>query len=417
MPFPAILQKYVDLHPTASDAHPRRVKRRFHGRDVSGWQGHIHVDDVEGWVENIRLRFFLNHWRARVADSSRLPTTDDIYQIMIEADREEERESAKPFHVERLAENIARNGIQEPISVFLGSDGRCTLWDGNRRFYASLHIQRSARFAERREATQWIPAFVVETTGDPLDDELLRHAVLTELNFVEKDHIPWPTYVKAEQISQDYERMTASDPADPVFCRDVKERLAKAYGLKNWRVADRWIKMYQRAQQFKEFHEEERARPSVDVDLLIQERFEYFDELSKPGVWGALQNDADARDEVFTWLWDGKFQSFADVRSVPRILVDPVAREYANSGDKEGVRRALDHLIANDPVRVKDKRAANGKVDQFAKWLNSFKREDFKQLNSDSLQNLRAILTDVVRMLEGLLAETRHAEDTDDRDK
>ena len=35
------------------------MKRRFHGREVPLWSGHVHVDDVEGYVENLRLRFYL----------------------------------------------------------------------------------------------------------------------------------------------------------------------------------------------------------------------------------------------------------------------------------------------------------------------------------------------------------------------
>jgi hypothetical protein len=121
-------------------------------------------------------------------------------------------------------------------------------------------------------------------------------------------------------------------------------------------------------------------------------------------VWGSLKDDPDARDEVFQWLWDGKFKAFADVRSVPKILGDPEARKHANAPDAEGVRRAIDTIISNDPVRIKDKSAANERIAHFAAWLDSFKREDYVNLTPQSLQKLRQIASDTVKILNGLQA-------------
>jgi hypothetical protein len=208
--------------------------------------------------------------------------------------------------------------------------------------------------------------------------------------------------VKAEEVFNIYQRLTAEDPADPQLKRSAKEQIALEFGLSGWRQADRWIKMFGLASQFKEYHEEEFDRPEVDVELQIQENFEYFDELSKPGVWGALESDPDARDEVFRWLWDGKFKSFVDVRSVPKILQDPEARKHANADDDDGVKRAIETVISNDPVRVKDKSAANERIAHFAAWLDSFKREDYRRLTPESLGHLRQILTDTVKILQGL---------------
>jgi hypothetical protein len=48
--------------------------------------------------------------------------------------------------------------------------------------------------------------------------------------------------------------------------------------------------------------------------------------------------------------------------------------------------------------------AAGAKIEHFAKWLNSFKREDFRQLDANSLEKLKGIVTDITSMLEGLLS-------------
>lgn len=402
--WPQILQRFVDeMAPVAPDYIPRRVRRKFHGKEVTLWQGFVHVDAVQGWVENVRLKFYLNRWKSNRGDPALVPTTDDIYTIMKEADAEEQvHESKKPFHVERMALNIIRNGIQEPIILYSIGDNQAELWDGNRRFFGTKHIMKDSAFTAYRDQAKWLPAQVVTPSGDPGEDQRIKHFIIAEMNFVEKDHIPWPAYVRAEQIWLKFQKAIAADPTDPALSRRVKEQLANEYGLKSWRVADRWIKMYGLAAQFKEYHEEEHDRDQVDVDLKIQDKFEYFDEMSKAGVWGSIKDDPDARELVFRWLWDDKFKAFTDVRMVPKILQDPVARKQASAEDSESVKRAIDTVIANDPVRVKDKEAANEKIKQFAEWLDSFKRTDYKQLNAESLEKLKQILQDVTKILDGL---------------
>lgn len=403
--WPGILDRYVrEVAKDSEDNHPRKTVRRYHGRDVSLWMGKIHVDDVEGWVANTRLKHYLRRWQARKADPLLKPTTADIYDIMVEADEEERTDAKKPFHLDRLAQNIVRNQIQEPVVVYVRSDGRAELWDGNRRFFATKHLMREEKYRDSRNNCQWLPAYIFETSGDPAHDEETQHKILTELNFIEKDHIPWPSYVKASEVHQSYTELVANDTS-PTKVRLAKEQVAKEYGLGSARRADRWIKMFDLAQRFKSYCENEKDRDEVEVELKIQEKFEYFDELTKAGVWGVIRDDVHAQYEVFEWLWDDKFHAFPDVRYVPKILADPVARRQANTPqDADAVKRAIRTVIANDPILVKDKEAANEKIKQFSQWLDSFKREDFKQLNAESLEDLRTILSDVTDMLSGLLS-------------
>ena len=247
-------------------------------------------------------------------------------------------------------------------------------------------------------------------SGSPQEDAQVKLDILVECNFVNAEQIPWPAYVKDQQVHKEYEKRMKADPGDSTLKRKVKIELAKEFGLRGWRTADRWIKMYKLALQFKEYHEEEQERDSTSVDLLIQGRFEYFDELSKNGVFGPLRDNPDARDEVFDWLWDGKFKAWADVRQVPKILNDPEARKQANSPDEDGVKRAIAAVIANDPTRVRDKTAANERIKQFATWLDSFKREEYKNLNTEALGSLKSILNDVVKITGALIAEPENLE-------
>lgn len=408
--YPAVFDRWVENVGDASpDALPRRVTKKFHGMEIPGWIGRVNVEDVQGYVENKRLKFYLNRWRNLRQTPDAIPTTQEMYEIMLRADEEIEKEDKKLFYLERLARSIVRNGVQEEIIVFCDAQGELWLWDGNRRFFSTYHIMHNEAFQSSRDSVQWLPCFLVETSGDPNHDNKRKHAILTETNFVKKDSISWPTYIKAQEIWEQFNIRVQIDPTDPALGRQIKDELAKEYGLyskgkPSWRQVDRWIKMVELAKEFKEYQEEEKQRDEDTVDLSVSDRFEYFDELSKPKVKDVLDKDPDKRDEVFDWLWDNKFPSFASVREVPSLYEDPVALALMRGNDPKAFENAQAALAANDPSRLKDTRAAAAKIEHFAKWLNTFKREDFRQLNADSLAQLKQILTDITKMLQGLLS-------------
>ena len=413
--YPPILARYVEATSGSDAAAPRRTTRKFHGLEISGWAGRIHVESIQGSVENKRLKLYLSQWRSRRGKSEAIPTTDELYDMMLDADRGDDKdkvtEKQKVFHVERLASSIARNGIQEPIIVFLDEKGRPRLWDGNRRYFSTLHIMRDGEFQAYREEAQWMPCFLIEASGSPALDRKHQHAILTETNFVTKDAIAWPTYIKAEEIWEQFYLRTKADPGDPLLQREVREELAREYGLFTskgkpaFRQVDRWVKMVNLAREFKEYQEDVNGRDESTVDLHVARYFEYFDELNKKAVRDTLSLGPQNENEVFDWLWDEKFPSFQAVRKIPQIFNDPVALEHMRASAKEtAFEKASAAIAINDPTTAKDKAAADAKIKSFGDWLNSFKREDFRQLEIESLGRLKEILEDVVKMLEGLIS-------------
>ena len=182
--YPDIFQRYVDEMKPDPMESPRHTTRRFHGREVPLWQGYVHVDDVEGYVENIRLQFYLNQWQSQQKESGRVPSTDEVYQIMVEADNAEKRDSARPFHIERIADSIIRNNVREPIIICYLGDGKTELWDGNRRFFGTKHIMETHEHADARQMAQWLPAYVYLPSGRAKEDEQVKHDILVECNFV-----------------------------------------------------------------------------------------------------------------------------------------------------------------------------------------------------------------------------------------
>jgi len=161
--YPQIFKAWVGESGERPESLPRRVTKKFHGIDIPGWSGRVNFSAVHGYVENKRLTFYLNRWRNRRHDPSAVPTTQEMYEIMLEADAEETQEEKKVFHIDRLAKSIIRNGVQEEIIVFLDSAGKLTLWDGNRRFFSTAHIMKSELeiFKNAHDLVQWMPCFLV----------------------------------------------------------------------------------------------------------------------------------------------------------------------------------------------------------------------------------------------------------------
>src|SRR5438067_2279046 len=87
---------------------------------------------------------------------------------------------------------ILQQYVQETIILYADGAGTAELWDGNRRFFGTTHIMRDPHLLAYRDLAKWLPALVVSPSGDPEHDLKVKHCILTEMNFVEKDHIPWP---------------------------------------------------------------------------------------------------------------------------------------------------------------------------------------------------------------------------------
>ena len=95
--YPDIFKRYIEETAPDPANMPRHVKRRFHGREVPLWFGYVHVDDVEGYVENLRLRFYLKRWQSEIGNGGKEPTTDEVYQIMVHADVRGEKGICPPL--------------------------------------------------------------------------------------------------------------------------------------------------------------------------------------------------------------------------------------------------------------------------------------------------------------------------------
>ena len=186
------------------------------------WFGYVHVDDVEGYVENLRLRFYLKRWQSEEGEQQgRNPRPMRSIKSWLTPTPKKDGNLSAPSTIERMANSIIRNSIREPIILHHDEDGNTELWDGNRRFYGTKHIMKQGRdgYADARGRVQWLPALVFIGSGDKLEDERIKHDILVECNFVEPEQIAWPAYIKAEQVYNYYEQRMALNPGDPVQSR------------------------------------------------------------------------------------------------------------------------------------------------------------------------------------------------------
>jgi len=279
------------------------------------------------------------------------------------------------------------------------------LWDGNRRFYATKHIMSNEKFLKNREDCIWIPALVYVHSSDAHIDRKIKNSIISEMNYVEKDHITWPAYVKAKSCSNEYSTLIQSDPSDSSLRMEARKIVAEKFGLSSYKQAERWIKMFELSEDFLDFlyHDEEILE--YEARLFIQDKFEYFDELTKPQVSASLKYDPDSRDEVFRWLWDGKFKNFADVRKVPKVLTDPEARSVANQEDDAAFRRAIDRLVINDPNNYKSKDNYSKRIKNFVSWLQQFNLKELSDFDDSLVRDVEEAakeLTSVSKALKEL---------------
>ena len=61
--------------------------------------------------------------------------------------------------------------------------------------------ENRAGYADARDRVQWLPAYVYTASGDQKRDELVKHDILVECNFVDQRQIAWPAYVKRSKYT------------------------------------------------------------------------------------------------------------------------------------------------------------------------------------------------------------------------
>jgi hypothetical protein len=380
---------------------PVRPSPWFLGREVDLNYGFVKTVDIQLWEGNDRLEIHLSQFRQ---STGRKPTAEELLAIMLSEMRMPGVTEVDQFEIEDLANSIAVNGVRRP--PIIDTDG--SLLDGNRRVAACYYILNSDKFtSDQKRRVEYM--LVWQLTGHADDDD--RNAVVVSLNFEDDCKQPWPEYIRARKVFNEWQAMLVVESRPgPERIRQMKRELSMKFALgTDVSTVTRYLKMVDWANDFEEYHINDKGLNTYEIKHRANECFQYFDELSKGagagGVAHTLNQDEGYKHLVFDLLFQDKFKNWTLLRKLKHYdqdVRDSLTRARDIS-DREEAEDLIDECLTSAANRKREARVtgANQRIEVFVKWLedlplNAFKRE----IRPESL----------ARLLEALKIVEVHAE-------
>lgn len=384
----------------------------FHGRKIPMVEGLVRTLDIPLWDHNERLEIHLEQFRQ---SNGRGPTSDELLDLMLSR-MQLPGALDDEFEIRKLANSIAVSGVR--VAPILARDG--TLLDGNRRVAACCLILSSDEFTpEQKSRVEHLYVWQLSehATGD--DEE----AVVVSLNFEPDGKLPWPEYVKARKIHEEWQRVLALEPRTPGPKRlaELKRALAVkfAYGSDTG-VVNRYLKMVDLATEFEDYHVNARERDVYEVRHRAGEYFQYFDELAKgasPGGVAHTLGQSDALKQlVFDLLFQGKFKNWRLIRSLRYVPENPEFQEKlaqirdrtTNTPDElEQAQDDVEEVLGACLGKRAETRqlGANAKIENFVRFLEGLPVGAFRDhISDENLQRLLGALELVKPEVDAILA-------------
>lgn len=252
---------------------------------------------------NPRIRKFLEMY----GDN---PTPEQIF-LALGAAGDDESESSATF--EKLRNSILTNGgIIQPVILNRRADGTLVCVEGNTR------VALYQSFVAEKVKGDWtqIPALVYEDMADAQVDaiRLQVHLVGTR---------PWDPYSKAKYLH--YLRTQELLPF---------ERIVEFSGGRKKEIVES-IAAFSDMEQY--------YRPILPDDTAFDtRRFSGFVELQKPGIKEAILSTGFTLTNFAEWIHDDKLSPLQTIRSLPRILRNPKAREVFLKKDAKAAGQVLE---------------------------------------------------------------------------
>lgn len=386
-----VLEPYNGVEPG-----PVRPRPTFHTRPVPMRCGFVKLTDLKLWDENVRLDIHLAQFQQK---HGRRPAQEELLDIMTGAGMP--GTVADQFEIVSLARSIAANGVQKP--PILDIDG--TLLDGNRRVTACHYIRHSDSEEFGPDAKKRVEyVYVWQLTEDATPDD--RDAVVVALNFESDCKEPWPQYIKARKVYEQWQSVLALEPSTPGPKRlaAMKRDLSQKFALgPDTAVVNRYLKMIEWANEFEEHHINERKRDEYEVKHASNKYFEYFDEMAKGakpgGVAHTLNQDENYKHLVFDLLLQGKIKSWALIRKLKYLdedvregLLAALAIDARNEDELESIQEKVEETLDAAHARNAEVRqvGANSRIESFVKFLEDLPVKAFR--DQVTPQNLRRLL-------------------------
>lgn len=395
---------------------PRKVKPTpiFKGRQVEMVEGFVDITTINLWKGNHRVELWVQEFEER---EGREPDDQELLAIL-QGDNVESGQRSDPFDIVPLAKSIADRGVDVP--PILTWDGQP--WDGNRRIAAAKYVQMRKGFtAEQRERARWVKVWVFEdTTADVVDD------IVVAMNFEPDYRRPWEEYVKARlvvgRVKQQLEAQIAlSGRVTKRLQDDIKREVAAHYAIQTSAVT-RYLEMVRWADDFEQYHVEERGLDASKVRYKANDIFQYFYEIqagpktAQPGsdavkLTTKLEQDDDLRALVYDLMYD-VVDSGAHVRALHKVVADEPslkmlmqAHEVAEADQEEAkklVVAAIAEAAKNSPTK---KTGFSQFVKSMVDRLGQATTSNWEAIDTPTLRNLRKILPGVVGAIDGELQD------------
>lgn len=363
--------------------------RIFHRTPVPVIEGRVKLRDIHGWVDNERTSVMVKEFEH---DHGRKPNNVEMYKLLLKNDTE--------FKIKELARNIAHNGVRVPI--ILDDDG--TLLDGNRRYFASLHLLQTNE--EQADNYSTIDAMVLPRGVDPD----MKRKIIVEMNFVDDGKIEWSSYVRATSVYREWEEI-----------QDYR-KLADRFG---WTVAKikETIETMDIVQEFIAFHSEKgdegdehkRLGDAMKAELKAAEHYVLFWE-ARNKFADKLHADLDFKEWFFEAMAFDAIKGITQVRPLADSWQDQQARGELLKTNVVGVQRAITIVQAKqrglDVVGVEDldetmkREKVEKKIRDFAKWLGTISIDVLKSMSLDTLVMLREGMETVIEAHDAIAEDS-----------
>ena len=276
------------------------------------------------------------------------------------------------------------NGIRRPIII--ANDGR--LLDGNRRYFSAKYLLRTSKTDEEKENCKAVPAWVL--TEDATSNDERR--IIVEENFSPSFKIEWDYYVKANHIYEDKEQ------------GDSIQGIAKRYKWSPVKVREA-IEIMNLIQEFLLFAQTDKpdglGLNPLEAECRAAELYQMFNEAQK-SLKKKLEKDPDFKEQVFRWLYDGKFKSFVELRCAADAQDIPESWEMLHSDDPQAGKKAKTIV---DSEKLMGGGSAEKKIENFEGFLGKLKAEEIAAMSPQLLGRLQEILQKVLKMAHSVKEE------------
>lgn len=360
---------------------PKVTTRLYNGRKLSVWQCKVDIGLISGWVDNPRIDVEKRKFQA--SHGARELTQEEVFDIM---------KNTADFKLRDLRDDILKNGLREPLT--LSWKGR--LLDGNRRFFALKYALESLPPTDpNRVDLEKVPAYVL--LEDASDED--ERNVLVEENFSASLKLEWPDYVKAQMVVAAYRNGDGLD----------EKQIAQKFGWSKVKVVEA-LKIDEIIQSFMTY-----ATDPVDptdenggglgiseteAETICAKYYQYFNE-AKKSFPNQLKTEPDFAVQFFKWIYEGKFQSFPEVRIAYKAWKSPEALAALMQPEPTAAKSAKAIIEYNSRV-VKTKDEIEGRITNFAKFLEDISVGQLQNVSPAAVENFQRILETFNKLLNSV---------------